>query len=141
MEQDPFDSASSAFVRLDDLMGRLLLIAPKAVEPRQGENGEYECVISDVIVLDGKETEQITEIPMTIEDMWVIGQTIVGQVKPKIRKSGMVLGRLAEKQSQKRKHIMTKFLEEPTEADKKIARPIAKKLLEENADPFATAAA
>ncbi len=147
---DPFDEARPGFVRLDDLVGRLVLIAPHSVEQRPStlpgakEGATYESITADVIVLDGEPTETIDEIPYVVEGMYISGSAIVPQLKPKIRKRGLVLGRLSQQPSRKNpKFGKAWILEPPTEADKALARPHAHAYLERRQaeeDPFSSAA-
>ena len=146
---DPFDEARPGFVRLDDLLGRLLLVAPYDVEQRAStlpgakEGDTYESITADVIVLDGPTTELIEEIPYEIEGMFISGSAIVPQLKPKIRKRGLVLGRLGQQDNRKNpKFGKAWVLEPPTEADKALARPVAQDYLarrQPEQDPFASA--
>jgi hypothetical protein len=151
VEKDPFSDARAGFVKLDDLLGRLLLIVPLSIEDRPstkpGRTGEtYESITADVIVCDGDVTDMIDEVPMVLEGIFVSGGVIVPQLKPKLprgnREGGMVLGRLGQQPSQHKKGSPAWVLNEPTEDDKVIARPLAKAYLAANqpSDPFAGAA-
>lgn len=138
---DPFSDARSDFIKVEDLKGRLVLIAPKDVVTRQsrfpGQEGKtYDSVTADVIVLDGPVTESIETIPMTIDDMVISGTIMASQLAPKVKTRGMVLGRVATQPSQTRGFRDAWLLEPPTEADKVIARPAASAYLAAN-DPFA----
>ena len=144
-EKDPFSDARAGFVKLDDLLGRLLLIVPLSIEERAstqpGRVGEtYESITADVIVCDGEVTDMIEEVPMTLEGIFVSGGVIVPQLKPKLPRGGsatggMVLGRLGQQPSQHKKGSPAWVLQEPTEEDKVIARPLARDYLADN-DPF-----
>ncbi len=142
---DPFSDARAGFVKLDDLLGRLLLVIPLTIEDRDstqpGSAGKtYESITADVIVCDGEVTDMIEEVPTTLEGIFISGGVIVPQLKPKLPRagkgSGMVLGRLAQQPSQRfAKGSPAWVLAEPTDADKVIARPLANAYLSEN-DPF-----
>lgn len=141
MTTDPFSDARSGFVKLDDLLGRLLLIVPKSVETRPSRmpgapaGATYESITADVIVLDGPVTELVEEVPMTIEGTFISGGVIVPQLKPKIASQGMVLGRLGQQPSQTKQFGPAWVLQPPTDADKVLARPAANTYLAAN-DPF-----
>lgn len=145
---DPFDDARSAFVKLDDLLGRLVLVVPLEVrtEPSTlpGSQGKtFEKVIADTVVLDGPVTDLIEAVPSTLDELHWSGQVVVGQLKPKVRiTNGMVLGRLAKQPSKTKGFGPAWVLESPTDADKVIARPAAKAYLDAHAepDPFGEAA-
>jgi hypothetical protein len=53
-------------LRMPDLMERHVFIVPKRIEDKDGDNGPYSVVVSDVIVLDGRETEKIPSLPHTV---------------------------------------------------------------------------
>lgn len=139
---DPFSDARSGFVKLDDLLGRLLLVIPQSIETRPSRmagaapGATYESITADVIVLDGDITELVEEVPMTIEGTYISGGVIVPQLKPKIASKGMVLGRLGQQPSQTPKFGPAWVLQPPTDKDKVLARPAAKAYQEAN-DPFA----
>lgn len=144
---DPFDDARSGFVRLENLVGRLLLVAPQSIEERDstlpGQQGKkYPSITADVIVLDGKADELVEEVPSLLEGIFFSGSVVVAQLKPKLKKANpLVLGRLGQQKSQTKGFGDAWVLEPPTDEDKALARPHANKYLEEHADPFAGAAA
>jgi hypothetical protein len=139
---DPFSDARSGFVKLEDLMGRLILVIPQGIEERPSrlptarQGDMYESITADVIVLDGPITELIEEVPMTVEGTFISGSVIVAQLKPKVKTQGMVLGRLGQQPSQTKSFGPAWVLQPPTDADKVLARPAAKAYQEQN-DPFA----
>lgn len=138
---DPFDDARSGFVKLDDLLGRLLIVAPKSLEQRKSkENGDmYDVVIADVVVCDGAVTDVIEQVPTTLDGIMFGGVVVVNQLRSKIRDGRLVLGRMGQQANQTRaKGAPAWVLEPPTDADKVIARPLAKEYQNAN-DPFATA--
>lgn len=140
---DPFQTARSGFVRLDDLTGRLLLVVPQSIEEREstlpGSQGrKYDSITADVIVLDGDTNDVIEEIPTTLESVFFSGAVVVNQLRGAVKGNKMVLGRLGKQKSQTKGFGDAWVLQEPDEADKKVARPAAKSYLEEN-DPFAGA--
>lgn len=149
---DPFSTAREGFVKMDDVLGRLLLIQTQDSGERQStqkgaKDGEvYIFVETDTTVLDGDVSEMIDTVPMVLESFQFSGQTIVGQLLPQLKKfkagggTGMVLGRLTQKPSSYKTPMWV--LAEPTDADKAMARKWldaekARKAEQEPADPFA----
>lgn len=146
-QPDPFQDARSGFVRLDDLKGRLLLVYPVSSEERPStlrgqENKNYLSITCDVIVLDGKPTDMIEEIPLTLSGIFFAGMVLENQLKPSFRlppDKRFVLGRLAQVTAS-RKGMQDRWeLQAPTDEDKAIARDPANEYLGKNIDPFATA--
>jgi hypothetical protein len=138
MVKDPFSDASDAFLKMDDLIGRLLLVSPQDVGEREstlpGSQGKvYEYVITETVVLDGDVTDLIEDIPTVLDGFQFSGQAITAQLKPKVASKGMVLGRLGQKPSQTKGFGKAWVLQPPTDDDKVLAR----KWIAENADPFA----
>jgi hypothetical protein len=126
-QHDPFDSAREGFVKMDDLKGRLILVSPTGIGTRDstlpGSQGKvYEFVESTTVVLDGGPDEMVTEVPMVLDGFQFSGQAITGQLKPKVARRGMVLGRLGQKPSQTKGFGPAWVLQEPTEDDKVLAR-------------------
>ncbi len=142
MSTDPFSDARSGFVKLEDLLGRLLLVVPKSIEERAstlpGSQGKmYASITADVIILDGPVTDLIDEVPLTLEGTYISGAVIVAQLKPKVGTHGMVLGRLGQQPAQTKGFGPAWVLREPTDNDKVLARPAASAYLAAN-DPFAS---
>lgn len=153
---DPFSTAREAFVKMDDVEGRLLLITVTDSGERQStlknaKDGEmYAYIVTDTVVLDGDVTEMIEEVPTLLEDFQFSGQAVTGQLLPALKKrnagtgTGMVLGRLGTKGNAWK--TKTWVIQAPTDADAVVAR---KWLAEEEkrqaakkpSDPFATPAA
>lgn len=127
MSTDEFDGARAGFVKMDDLVGRLLLVTPVETGEREstlpGANGKtYTFVVTDTVVLDGDVNEVVDEVPLVLADFQFSGQTITGQLTPAIRRGRKVLGRLSQQPSQTKGFGKAWVLAEPTEADKAVAR-------------------
>lgn len=77
---DPFTSSKSAFVKMTDLQGRLLLIRPRAKGERQttqpGQTGMYPYMVTDTVVLDGELTELIDELPKDLTGFQFAGDAV-----------------------------------------------------------------
>lgn len=139
MSQDPFDEARSGFIRLDDLLGRLLIVAPKTLEQRKSKENEgtYDAIMADVVVCDGPVTEEIENVPITLDNIQFGGVVVVNQLKSKIKDGKLVLGRLGQQERQSGKKGQPAWvLNPPTDKDKDLARPLALAYREAN-DPFA----
>jgi hypothetical protein len=152
---DPFSTAREAFVKMDDVEGRLLLITVTDCGEREStlkgakEGETYTYIVTDTVVLDGDVTEMIEEVPTLLEDFQFSGQAVTGQLLPALKKrnmgkgTGMVLGRLGTKPNSWK--TKTWVIQAPTDADAVVAR---KWLAEEEkrqasakpVDPFAAAA-
>lgn len=153
---DPFSTAREAFVKMDHVEGRLLLITVTDTGEREStlpgakQGDTYTYVVTDTVVLDGEIDEMIDELPMELDDFQFSGEAITGQLLPVLKKvqqgkgTGMVLNRLGTKGNKWK--TKTWVLTEPTEDDKQIAREyLAEKAKREAetkiTDPFAAAAA
>lgn len=152
MSNDPFSDARPGFIRLDDVVGRLILVNPKEIVTKKSNlkgkgDDTYDVVIGDAIVLDGELTEEIEELPAVVEDMHLSGSVLVGQLRAKVNKpaeqGGMVLGRVAKQKSQTKGFGDAWVLQSPTEDDKVLARPAAARYIAElkalAVDPFGSA--
>lgn len=132
-EPDPFDEAHEGFLKMDDLLGRLLLITVmesgerESNLPNSKEGASYVWVETDTVVLDGDITDMIDEVPCTLEAFQFSGQRITGQLLAPLKKklrgagTGLVLGRLAQVKAVKFKTLAW-TLDAPTDADKVLAR-------------------
>ena len=121
---DQFDSASPG-VRINNYEGQLLLLKP--TELRENINtkiGQADAVVVEMTILDGDEAST------THTDVLVFGKALQGQLRGKIGTGRMVLGRLG-KGIAKPGMDAPWVLQEPTEADKKLARSF----LSINAEP------
>lgn len=153
---DPFSTAREAFVKMEHVEGRLLLIQVldsgerESTLPKAKEGDTYTFVETDTVVLDGEIDDMIDEVPMELDGFQFSGEAITGQLLPALKKmnagkgNGLVLNRLGTKGNKWK--TKTWVLLEPTEEDKELARKyLADKAKREAAakpkDPFAAAAA
>jgi hypothetical protein len=130
---DDFDDARPGFVKLEDLLGRLLLIKPTGVTGERestlrGQSGQmYEWIETDTVVLDGDVSELIESVPTVLDGFQFTGANLVGTIKPKIRTGRKVLGRLGQRPaSDKQIKTLAWYLDAPTDADKDVARAYRK---------------
>lgn len=116
MAEDPWsDPGSSSGVEFDQLNGRLLLIKPIQTENVNTSFGEKECVRADLVILDG------VGAPDEAKDILIFPKVLIGQVRATIGTGRMVLGRLGQGVAKPGQKPPWK-LDDPTDADRKIAR-------------------
>lgn len=110
MGENPFASpAQTSGVQWEELLGRLLLIEPKAVEQGiQTSFGEKEAVRADITVIDADDA------PEVYADALIFPSVLIGQTRSQVGK--MVLGRLAQGVAKPGQKPPWR-LEEATEAD------------------------
>lgn len=82
------------FIRLDQLINRLLLIRPHTVEmvtskqtDKEGNpRPDYKKIVADVVILDGRPKigEDKVSIPHVVLNMWISGAQIVPQIEEHI---------------------------------------------------------
>lgn len=146
MSNDPFDEARSAFVKLDDLLGRAVIVYPS--ESREvpstlpNQNGKnYTKVIGDTIVLDGPVTDAIPSVPFTIEAMHWSGAAVTNQLLPKIKTGRAVLGIVKQTPSQTKGFGPAWILdnEDLTDEHRTTARAAHEEYQKRFKDPFDTA--
>jgi len=136
-----FVAARSAFMKLDNVLGRLLLVEPISRGEREstmpGQSGKiYAYIESDVVVLDGDINEDFEELPSVLDNFQISGQAIVGQLEGALKKGRKVLGRLGQKPSATKGFGKAWVLEDPTEADIAVAKAYLAKVREEADNPF-----
>jgi hypothetical protein len=78
----------SQFLTTQDLIGRHLIIVPKAIEWKQGDRDRYESVTADVIVLDGRKTEKIPALPHIERNKFLGGWALVAELRKYVPGSG-----------------------------------------------------
>jgi hypothetical protein len=137
-DDDIFDTATSVYLDMDDLDGRLLLIWALGAKEMQGTNGPYTAIEARYVVLDGEPIEvKAPAIPHLVTDgMFSAGQFVT---KLKHRVHGRpLLGRVDSRPSQQNKKVLAYGLREPTAEDMVLARTWVKDNPEpDKFDPFA----
>lgn len=143
MSNDPFDEARSAFVKLDDLLGRAVIVmpsesreVPSTLPNQQGKM--YTKVIGDTIVLSGEPSDSIPTVPYTIESMHWSGSAVTNQLLPKIKTGRAVIGIVKQTPSQTKGFGPAWILdnEELTDAHREAARKAYAEYQERFKDPF-----
>jgi hypothetical protein len=124
---DPFVDASDAWVKVEHLKGRLVLVTPTAVGQRastmRGQEGKmYDYVETETVVLDGEPTDLLPTIPCVLDGFQWAGSAVVPQLKSKVGTGRMVLGRANSKPSQTKGFGDANVLSAPTDEDKVVAR-------------------
>jgi hypothetical protein len=140
-EDDDFDDARSGFVKLDDLIDRLVLVKALEVGQREstlpGQSGKlYDFVVTTTHVLSGEVTDLIDEVPMVLEEFQFTGVNVVGQLKPKLRTGKMLLGVVTKRPAQKRGMQDAWVINEPSERDRQVARKYLAALRRKRPDDF-----
>jgi hypothetical protein len=130
---DPFADANDAFVKAEDLLGRLLLVTPtgktgqrESTMPGQlGPDGKpklYDWVETTTVVLDGDETEMLPTVPAVLDGFQYAGKGLTGQLMPKVSTRQPILGRMGRKPSATKGFGPMWILLPPEDADKVLAR-------------------
>ena len=148
MSNDPFDEARSAFVKMDDMLGRVVLVIPKesreAVSTLPGSQGKtYTKVIADTYVLSGEPTDAIPTVPFLQESMHWSGMAVTNQLLPKIATGRAVIGVVKQIPSQTKGFGPAWILdnEDLTDANRQAARDAWAEYQARFKDPFDTASA
>ena len=119
-DDDDLQSARSGFVTLDDLLDRVIIVTPTDSGSRTGDNGEYEFIVADVLVCDGRTTELIDRIPTMLDDFQLWGANVVSSLKPALRRGNSVVGVLGQKKAAKYRtqawHLLEPTAEQMTTA-------------------------
>jgi hypothetical protein len=95
---DPFGAPVSEFVKLEDILGRLVLITPNTIikgiaSTLKGQEGKtYDAVRAQVVVLDGPVSEKIEAVPTALEDFRLSGASIVPAVMARFKATGATVG-------------------------------------------------
>ncbi len=151
---DPFSSSGSAFINMDDLNGRTLLIRPDEIGSRKSKNDpdkSYDYVVCDVVILDGDTDDKIEDVPGLYEGVQLTGAGVVGHLRNKIGKRNqdgsrkLALQKVTQVPPAKRGQNPAWVLDLPDDLD--AAATLARKYLESDnsilakgvteADPFA----
>jgi hypothetical protein len=133
VDDEPFDdtfdlAGGAAFVKMEDLLGRLLLIKPTSIGERESTiqgakpGDTYEYVECDVVVLDGEPTELIESVPTVLEAFQFSGAVVVSSLKPKLRNGKRLLGRLGQHKAKQFKTSMGWHFDPPSDVDQALAR-------------------
>jgi hypothetical protein len=120
---DVFDTATSVYLDMDDLDGRLLLIWALGIKKDlPGTNGTYDAIEARYVVLDGDPIDvKAPSIPHLVTD----GQFSAGQFVAKLKhrvQGRPLLGRADSRPSQQNKKVLAYGLKEPTQEDMELAR-------------------
>ena len=141
---DPFDAPGSKgagkFPAMKQLKGRLLLIEPtrldKQITSNLNPDKKVDRMSANVTVLDGdpitnvldKDGDVVHEFdeplaaPHTMEDMYISQTVLVNQLRKAYKAESKVLGRLVQLPAARPGENKAWAFEEPTDADKDIAR-------------------
>ena len=99
----PFDRAQSALLKLEDLIGRLVLVYPSRETTGQSKMNPgktYDIVIGDTVVCDGEPIRgKIDEVPAVIPDLYWSGGYVTKQLKGNLGTGRPVIGRVVQVKS------------------------------------------
>jgi hypothetical protein len=110
--EDEFDTATNTFVSCDELKDHLLLVVPTNKKEMTGNTGPYTAVFGEVCVLTGETTENITEVPVWLENVMFSGEQLSNLLVQKLRKGKMLLAVLDGRPSKfNKRNTAFKFIE------------------------------
>jgi hypothetical protein len=78
----------STFLTTQDLINRHVIIVPKSIEWKQGDRDKYESITADVIVLDGRKTEKIPNLPHVERNKFLGGRFLIAELRKYVPGSG-----------------------------------------------------
>ena len=131
MTADPFadpDTAAVAesddFLTNEELIGRNLIIVPKAIDhiPGEGtwpdgrEKTDYDRITTDIIILDGRRNPKIKAFPQVERNKYISAYKVVAELRKYVGTGTPVLGYFAQ--------VNKAYFLEPADDDaKKLAGP------------------
>ena len=124
-DDDEFATPVRNFLSIEDLDGRLVIAFPHSIDtltsPKNGK--DYQRIIADVVVVDGKTTDKLPKLPHLATDMHLSATGVVASLRAMVGKGRPVLGRVDSRPSSFNKNVPAYGLADPTDADKAAARP------------------
>ena len=140
-EDDPFDEATTDFINPEDLVGRLVLFIPLTQGVGKGQQGPYDYILGDMLILDGPATKKIEgPFPQLVTGQRISAGMMVTQLKKNLPTQRMICGRVDSRPGQFNRPAYS--FGSPKPEDTALARPIATQWLASRAassDPFANA--
>lgn len=147
---DMFSTATTAFVGIADMVGRLVIVHPQRVEeltsktPQQGGKNTYDAVFCNIVVLSGDKTDLVPDVPGQYDEVMISSGLCVRQLKPKLSNSAqpLLLGVVNAQPSRFNPRNMSYAFAEPTPEMVAYARPHAQQYMtrwqasQKSADPF-----
>ena len=91
-DPDIAPEGESTFLTMDDLINRNIVIIPKSIAWKDGDNGKYESITADIVVLDGRKTAKITALPYVEQNKFVSGVKLVPELRRFVGLNQPVLG-------------------------------------------------
>jgi hypothetical protein len=147
---DPFGLATTAFVGIPEMVGRLVLVHPlrSTQEKSNTKPGEfYTAIFCNVVVMSGQPTDTIPDVPGQYDDVMISSGMCVRQLTPYLARAErfLFLGVVSAQPSRANKQVNAYAFSEPTEQMIAYARPHAQRYMAEwqarqakvqPADPF-----
>lgn len=133
-DTDEFATATTEWLRLEDLDERLCVFRVRKVGTKKGDDGPYPYVEADVIVIDGPPLDLLPTVPGVVSGMHINATGVVGQLEPYAGKLVPFIARLDSVPSKRNKNIKVMGVRkhEVTAADKAAALPEWRKYKAEN---------
>jgi len=127
VDDGDFDSATTDYLTINDLDGRLLLVWAMEKSTESGTTGPYTMIVSDVVVLDGEITDTMRalgyqSVPFLSARMHLSNKQIAEKLSARVGNGKPLLTRVTSKPSKINRSVLAFWFSEPTEEDKGIAR-------------------
>ena len=82
----------TSFVTMDDLINRHVVIIPRSIEWKDGDNGKYESITAAIVVLDGRKTDKMPSLPHVDPQKYISGVKLVPELRRFVGLNQPVLG-------------------------------------------------
>jgi len=122
-----FDSATTDYLTINDLNGRLLLVWAMEKSVETGTTGPYAMIVSDVVVLDGEISDTMRSlgyqaVPFVSMRMHLSNKQIAEKLNSRVGNGKPLLTRVTSKPSKINRSVLAFWFSEPSEEDKSVAR-------------------
>src|SRR4051812_36993271 len=81
-DTDEVATATTEWLRLEDLDERLVIFRVTKLGTKKGDDGPYEYIEADVIVIDGPPLDLLPTVPGVVSAMHINATGVVSQLKP-----------------------------------------------------------
>jgi hypothetical protein len=123
-DEDEFETASSDYLALTDLDGRLIVIDVMEIGTKKGEDGPYEYANCNIVVVDGDPIPGYVEtIPGVSERMHISATYVLDKIKHKAGTGKPFLARVDVIVNKRKQKVAGVRKHEITDADKALALP------------------
>ena len=121
---DEFETAKTAWLSLDSLTDRLIVIDVLKVGTKKGTDGEYDYAECNVLVIDGPPLELLPQVPGVAERMHISGTYVLDQIRHLAGTGKPFLCRPDAVVNKRKQTVMGVRKHEVTDADKAKALPV-----------------